>query len=56
MTKIDKKRKKLQERIDFLQEQMKSELGKKTHNTSEINLPDTLRKINDLRVELSNLK
>lgn len=56
MSKIEKKRKKLQERIDFLENEMRTELTKKTSNTKEINVPSYQRKIQDLRVELTNLK
>lgn len=55
MSKIDKKRKKLQERIDFLQEEMRVSLTKKTSSTKEINVPSQTRKIQELRKELSNL-
>ena len=43
MAKIDKKRAKLQERIEYLQEEMKTELGKKTSSTKEIDLPTQLK-------------
>lgn len=56
MSKVEKKRKKLQERIDFLETEMRTELTKKTSNTKEINVPSYQRKIQDLKVELSNLK
>lgn len=36
MSKVDKKKAKLEERIEYLQEQMKSNLGKKTHDTAEL--------------------
>ena len=56
MAKIDKKRKKLEERIEFLQEEMKNALIKKTSDTKEISVPEYTRKINELRIELQNLK
>ena len=56
MSKLEKKRKKLQERIDFLETEMRTELTKKTSNTKEINVPSYQRKIQDLKVELLNLK
>ena len=56
MSKVEKKRKKIQERIDFLETEMRTELTKKTSNTKEINVPSYQRKIQDLKVELSNLK
>lgn len=55
-TKIEKKRKKLQERIEFLETEMRTELTKKSSNTKEISVPTYQRKIQDLRVELLNLK
>jgi hypothetical protein len=54
--KIDKKRKKLQERIEFLETEMRMELTKKSSNTKEIDVPTYQRNIQKLRVELSNLK
>jgi hypothetical protein len=56
MSKLEKKRKKLQERIDFLETEMRTNLTKKTSNTKEINVPSYQRKIQDLKVELLNLK
>lgn len=56
MSKLDKKRIKLQERIEFLESEMVSNLTKKTSNTKEIDVPTYNRKIQELRVELSNLK
>lgn len=56
MSKIDKKKNKLQERIDYLQELMNSNLSKKTHNTSEINLPKMLSEIAGLKSKINNLK
>lgn len=55
MSKVEKKRKKLQERIDFLETEMRVNLTKKTSNTKEIDVPSYQRKIQDLRVELSKL-
>ena len=52
MGKIEKKRAKLQERIEYLQNEMKNELGKKTSSTKEIDLPTQLRKIAELQKEL----
>jgi hypothetical protein len=56
MAKIDKKRAKLQERIEFLENELKTSLGKKTHDSNEINVPNQLSKINELRIQLKNLK
>ena len=55
MGKIDKKRKKLQERIDFLQNELRMSLTKKTSTTAEISVGDYQRKIQDLKLELINL-
>ena len=55
-TKIEKKRKKLQERIEFHETEMRTELTKKSSNTKEISVPTYQRKIQDLKVELLNLK
>lgn len=56
MSKIEKKRKKMQERIEFLENEMKTELTKKTSNTKEISVSDYQRKIQGLKQELLNLK
>ena len=56
MAKIDKKKKRLQERIDFLETEMRTELTKKTSNTKEIDVPAYQRKIQELKLELINLK
>ena len=56
MSKIDKKRKRLQERIQFLQDEMNNALIKKTSDVKEINLPDQISKINALKKELNELK
>lgn len=56
MTKIDKKRKKLQERIDTLQSELNSALTKKTSNIAELNVGEYQRKILELRKELAELK
>lgn len=56
MSKIDKKRNKIQERIDFLENEMRMELTKKTSNTKEIDVPTYQRNIQKLKIELSNLK
>lgn len=55
MGKIDKKKRKLQERIDFLQAELVESLTKKSGKTSEIDVPGTQRKILALREELKNL-
>jgi len=56
MSKIDKKRIKLKERIDLLESEMRVQLTKKTSNTKEISVPSYQRKIQDLKDELSKLK
>ena len=55
MAKVDKKRKKLQERIDTLQEEMILSLTKKDSSTREISLPEYQKKIGDLQKELKSL-
>ena len=55
MNKADKKRKVLQDRIDELEKSLKNSLSKKNSKTLEINVPATLRKIADLKSDLSNL-
>ncbi len=52
MSKIEKKRKKLEERIKFLEDEMKLNLKQKTSSTSEISIGDYLRKIQELRNQL----
>lgn len=56
MSKLDKKRLKLKERIDFLENEMRIELTKKTSNSKEIDLSSYGRKIQDIKIELSKLK
>ena len=56
MAKIDKKRKRLQERIEFLENEMKTNLKQKTSNTAEISVGDYMSKIQALNKELSELK
>jgi hypothetical protein len=56
MGKVDKKIKKLQERIEFLQDELTMSLTKKTSSTAEISVGGHQRKIQELRVELSKLK
>lgn len=55
MAKVEKKRKKLQERIDTLQEELRLSLTKKTSSTAEINVPSHQRKIQELQKELNSL-
>lgn len=56
MNKLDKKRVKLKERIQFLEDELLSSLTKKDSNTTEINVSLQQRKITDLQQELSKLK
>jgi len=55
MAKVDKKRAKLEERIKYLQDEMTLSLTKKTSDTKEISVSDYVRKIADLKLELSKL-
>ena len=55
MANIDKKKKKLQERIDFLQAELTTSLTKKSGKLVEINVGEFQRKINELRLELSKM-
>lgn len=56
MGKIDKKRKKIEERIEFLENEMKLNLKQKVSNTAEISVSDYLTKIQGLRKQLIELK
>jgi len=54
MGKIDKKRKKLQDRIDTLQEELRVSLTKKDSSTNEMNIPQQQRKIAAAKLVLEN--
>lgn len=56
MNKLDKKKAKLQERIQYLQDEMTSNLTKKASNAKEISVGDYQCKISDLKLELQKLK
>ena len=56
MGKLEKKRAKLQERIDSLQEELTTSLTKKTSNVKAIDVGLYQRKIQDLKIELNKLK
>jgi ribosome-interacting GTPase 1 len=56
MSKLDKKKAKLQERIQYLETELRTSLTKKTSDTKEISVPNLTRKIAELRQELSTLK
>lgn len=55
MSKIDKKKLKLQERIKQLQDEMVSSLTKKTSDTREISVGAYQTKIRDLQLELTKM-
>lgn len=55
MGKIEKKKKKLQERINFLEEQMYINLKQKTSSTAEISLAKYQNELARLRQELQKL-
>lgn len=56
MSKLDKKRKKLIERIEYLENEMYMNLKQKTSNTAEISISEYQGKISDLRRQLDLLK
>lgn len=56
MANIEKKKKKLEERIKFLNDELTTALTKKTSTTREINVGDQQRKILELQNELNKLK
>lgn len=56
MSKIDKKRKKLIERIKTLENDLRISLTKKDSNTAEISVGDYQRKIADAKKQLASLK
>ena len=55
MSKLDKKRKKLQERIEFLENELTMSLTKKTSTTAEINVGAQQRKIQQIREQIQKL-
>lgn len=55
MSKVEKKITRLKERIEFLEEEVRSALTKKTSNTKEINVGEKQRTINELKAELVKL-
>lgn len=56
MSKIDKKRKKLSNRLIELENNLKLSLTKKASNTDEIDVDAELRKIRKVKEDLINLK
>lgn len=55
MSKIEKKKNKLKERIEMLENEIRVSLTKKDSNTREINVPAHMRQINDLKLQLQKL-
>lgn len=55
MAKVDKKKQKLQADITRLETELQTSLGKKDSRTAEIDVPGTLRKIADLKAQLTKL-
>jgi hypothetical protein len=55
MEKIEKKRKKLIDRIKMLEDELTLSLTKKSSNSVEINVASQQRKIQTLKLELSKL-
>jgi len=56
MGKIDKKRKKLQDRITEMENEMILSLTKKSSTTVEIDIPTYTRRINEMKKTLKELK
>jgi len=56
MGKKDKKRKKLEERIEFLELELISALSNKDSSLKEIDIAGHTRKLEELRNKLANLK
>ena len=55
MGKLEKKRKKLEDRIKVMQDELRTSLTKKSSSTKEIDVPTHTRKIIDLKTKLNNL-
>ena len=55
MGKVDKKRRKLQERIDILQEELTMALTKKSSSTAEVSVGEFQRRILELRKQLNEM-
>ena len=55
MSKIEKKKKRLQERIDELRNELRIALTKKDSSTKEIDIPSQQRKILDLQKQFNEL-
>lgn len=54
--KTAKKAKKLKERIEAIETDIRTSLGKKTSSTAEINVPNRLRELATLKAELEGLQ
>ena len=54
--KIEKKKTRLKERIATMELELLEALTKKTSTTKEINVPSYTREIQELKLELQNLK
>lgn len=55
MSKVDKKKQKLQDQINLLETMLQTSLGKKDSRTTEIDVPGTLRKIAELKKKKETL-
>lgn len=55
MSKVDKKRIKLEDEINRLESEMRKNLTQKTSNTKEISIGEYLSKITELKQKLNNL-
>jgi hypothetical protein len=55
MSAVDKKKKKLQERLALLEQELLVSLTKKTSTTTEIDVPGHTRKIKELKDQLSKM-
>jgi hypothetical protein len=56
MSKLEKKKSKLLDRIKFLEDELTMSLTKKDSNTKEIDVPTQMKRIQDLKLELRNMK
>lgn len=56
MSKVDKKKQKLMDRINQMESELRQSLTKKDSNTKEIDVHSYQRRIQELRLELSKIK
>ena len=56
MGKIDKKKKRLQEKIDMLQSEINESLKQKSNGMKEVDLVTKMRRIEEMQKELALLK